>query len=549
MDAIMARDFNFDNTLGDGFGLPRTICNRYVSSCSALIGKEVCVGFCLASFFKSRRDEIISRWVDLLKTEVGAQYAARPRKELLGTVSKAYDAEVDVILRNDYKKVSAFITEITKMRLEAGFLLSDVQKAFELFRRLVIDLLIKETSLVDFADAVVRMNDCLNYTIHRFSDHFQSMHEKKILDHNRSLEAEIIARTAELVESELNYKTLVEEINDGYFVVQNKVIVFANQAFCNMHGYGLKEVLGAHFSDFVAPGDLKKIVGIFKRGLKKRTSSRIFEYLRLTQKKETYPTEIQSKVAQYGNHISRIGICRDITNRVRLEGKMRESERMATIGQITTSLSHEIRNPLSAIKMNLQILKKNPQIMGNDQRRIDISAKEVNRLEGILEEVLDFAKPLQIKPGRVDINAIVAAALDLLEMKFAEAGINIVTDLDSNLPTIQADGEKLGQALINILLNALEASSYGSKVEIQTTFGPGHRGGVEILLADEGHGIRGQYASEIFKPFFTTKSSGTGLGLSNAHRIIDAHGGRIDVDNRPIPGAFFKITLPADNHD
>lgn len=507
------------------------------------------MGFCLASFFKSRRDEIITRWVDLLKTEVGAQYAARPRKELLGTVSKAYDAEVDVILRNDYKKVSAFITEITKMRLEAGFLLSDVQKAFELFRRLVIDLLIKETSLADFADAVVRMNDCLNYTIHRFSDHFQAMHEKKILDHNRSLEAEIIARTAELVESELNYKTLVEEINDGYFVVQNKVIVFANQAFCNMHGYGLKEVLGAHFSDFVAPGDREKIVGIFKRGLKKRTSSRIFEYLRLTQKKETYPTEIQSKVAQYGNHISRIGICRDITNRVRLEGKMRESERMATIGQITTSLSHEIRNPLSAIKMNLQILKKNPQIMGNDQRRIDISAKEVNRLEGILEEVLDFAKPLQIKPGRVEINAIVAAALELLEMKFAEAGINIVTDLDSNLPTIQADGEKLGQALINILLNALEASSYGSKVEIQTTFGPGHGGGVEILLADEGHGIRGQHASEIFKPFFTTKSSGTGLGLSNAHRIIEAHGGRIDVDNRPIPGAFFKITLPADNHD
>ena len=507
------------------------------------------MGFCLPSFFKSRRNEIITRWVDLLKTEVGAQYAARPRKELLGTVSKAYDAEVDVILRNDYKKVSAFITEITKMRLEAGFLLSDVQKAFELFRRLVIDLLIKETSLADFADAVVRMNDCLNYTIHRFSDHFQAMHEKKILDHNRSLEAEIIARTAELVESELNYKTLVEEINDGYFVVQNKVIVFANQAFCKMHGYGLKEVLGAHFSDFVAPGDREIIVGIFKRGLKKRTSSRIFEYRRLTQKKETYPTEIQSKVAQYGNHISRIGICRDITNRVRLERKMRESERMATIGQITTSLSHEIRNPLSAIKMNLQILKKNPQIMGNDQRRIDISAKEVNRLEGILEEVLDFAKPLQIKPGRVEINAIVAAALELLEMKFAEAGINIVTDLDSNLPTIQADGDKLVQALINILLNALEASSYGSKVEIQTTFGPGHGGGVEILLADEGHGIRGQHASEIFKPFFTTKSSGTGLGLSNAHRIIDAHGGRIDVDKRPIPGAFFKITLPADNHD
>lgn len=502
------------------------------------------MGFCLETFFDSKRDKIIDRWVDLLKTEVGAQYAARPRKELLGTVSKAYDAEVDVILRDDYKKVSAFITEITRMRLEAGFLLSDVQKAFELFRRLVIDLLIKETALADFADAVVRMNDCLNYTIHRFSDHFQAMHEKKILDHNRSLEAEIIARTAELVESELNYKTLVEEINDGYFVVQNKVIVFANQAFCKMHGYGLKEVLGGNFSEFVAPGDREKIVGVFKKGLEERTIPRTIEYLRLTQKQETYPTEIQSKVAQYNNSISRIGICRDITNRVRLEKKMRESERMAYIGQITTSLSHEIRNPLSAIKMNLQILKKNPQIMGNDQRRIDISAKEVNRLERILEEVLDFAKPLQIRTDRVEVNAVVVASLDLLDMKFAESGMEIVTALDSNLPAIHADEEKLGQAFINILLNALEASTYGSKVEIQTMIGSGNGDEVEIIIADEGHGISRQHASEIFKPFFTTKSSGTGLGLSNAHRIIDAHGGRIDVDNRRRTGAFFKISLP-----
>ena len=507
------------------------------------------MGFSLSTFFNSKRDEIIYRWVELLKTDVGPQYAARPRKELMGTVSKAYDAEVDVIISNDYEKINAFITAITKMRLETGFLLSDVQKAFELFRRLVIDFLVNETTLAEFSDSVVRMNDCLNYTIHRFSDYFQAMHEKKILEHNRLLEAEIRARTAELVESELNYKTLVEEINDGYFVVQNKVIVFANQAFCNMHGYGLQEVLGGNFSDFVAPGDREKIVGIYKKGLAERTSPRTFEYLRLTKKKETFPTEIQSKVAQYDKSISRIGICRDITNRVRMEKKMRESERMAYIGQITTSLSHEIRNPLSAIKMNLQILKKNPQIMGNDQRRIDISAKEVNRLERILEEVLDFAKPLQIKTGWVDINAIVVAAIELLDMKFAEAGTDIVTDLDSNLSEIQADGEKLGQAFINILLNALEASSYGSKVAIQTTLRSGNGGEVAIIIADEGHGISRQHASDIFKPFFTTKSSGTGLGLSNAHRIIEAHGGRIDVENRPIPGAFFKIILPVEKTD
>jgi len=506
------------------------------------------VVFDLEAFFHSKRAAIIHRWVDLLNTTVGEQYAARPREELQGTVAKAYDAEVDVILKNDYAKINAFIHEITKMRLEAGFLLSDVQKAFELFRHLAIDLLVKETALPDFYDTIVRMNDCLDYTIHRFSDYFQSMHEKKILDHNRLLEEEIQARTAELRESELNYKTLVEDINDGYFVVREKTIIFANQAFCIMHGCDLPEVLGRSFSDFVAPEDRDKIIGIHddKQRPGERTHPRTFEYSRLTKINEAFPTEIRSKVTCYDNRIATIGICRDITERVQMEKKVRESERMAYIGQITTSLSHEIRNPLSAIKMNLQILKKNPQIKGNDQRRIDISTKEVKRLEGILEEVLDFAKPLQVKFGPVKINAIISAALELLDMRFAEAGMDIVTELDLNLPVIQADGEKLVQAFINVLLNAMEASSYGSKVQIRTALASPARREIAVFIIDEGCGISRPQAAEIFKPFFTTKSSGTGLGLSNARRIIAAHGGRIGVENRKACGAHVTIALPID---
>ena len=506
--------------------------------------QEVCVGFDLEAFFRSKREPIIHRWVELLKTDVGEQYAARPREELQETVAKAYDAEVDVILSNDYAKINAFIHEITKMRLEAGFLLSDVQKAFELFRRLTLDRLVEETRLPDYHAAIVRMNNCLDYTIHRFSDYFQSMHEKKILDHNRMLEEEIRARTAELMESELNYKTLVEDINDGYFVVREKAIVFANQAFCIMHGFDLQEVLGRSFSDFVAPEDREKIVGIYKQGTDEHDHPRTIEYLRMTKSKEAFPTEIHSKVTRYDNRIARIGICRDITERVEMEKKMRESERMAYIGQITTSLSHEIRNPLSAIKMNLQILKKNPRIQGNDQRRIDISTKEVNRLEGILEEVLDFAKPLQVKPGPIEINSIVSAALELLDMRFAEGGMDIVTEFDPTLPLIQADGEKLVQALINVLLNAMEASSYGSKIQIRTTFASTDQRELAVVIVDEGCGVAKPHAAEIFKPFFTTKSSGTGLGLSNAQRIIAAHGGRIEVENCPAAGAHVTIALP-----
>ena len=503
------------------------------------------MSFRLSDFFTSRRDDIIAAWVRQLKTDVGPQYAARPWEELMDTVSNAYDAEVDVILEGDFQKINAFINRITRMRLESGFLLSDVQKAFELFREIATNLLVNETTLDQFADAVVRMNTCLEYTIHRFSDYFQSMHEKEILEHNRKLEEEVRSRTAELQESEHKYKTLVEEINDGYFVLQDEIIVFANQAFCRMHDCSSAEILGRKFLDFVAPDDRARIVELYQRTQDQETRPKTFEYLRYTRKKATFPTEILSKVTQYGHRLSSIGICRDITDRVNMEKKMRDSERMAYIGEITTSLSHEIRNPLSAIKMNLQILKKNHRIKGNDQRRIDISVQEVHRLEGILEELLDFAKPLHVKLNSAQINTILSEALELLDMKFAAAGMAIMTDLDPGLPEIQADVKKLGQAFINILLNALEASAYGATIEIRTAREAGSGDNVWVIIADEGQGVAKHNAEEIFKPFFTTKSNGTGLGLSNAQRIIEAHGGRIDVENRMPSGSFFKICLPA----
>ncbi len=223
---------------------------------------------------------------------------------------------------------------------------------------------------------------------------------------------------------------------------------------------------------------------------------------------------------------------------------MRETERMAYIGQITTSLSHEIRNPLSAVKMNLQILKKNPQLEGNDQRRIDISVREVMRLEGILEELLDFAKPLQLKTGSCSVNALLSAALELLEMKFKQERVAVVTHFDPELPYIAGDGEKLGQAFINILLNALEASAPDTAIEISSAIDVTGDNGVKIIITDEGSGISEKHLPEIFKPFYTTKSKGTGLGLSNASRIIEAHRGRIEFGNREPSGALFRIRLP-----
>jgi PAS domain S-box-containing protein len=502
------------------------------------------MAFSIADFIRDKRDVIIAEWIKGVKTRIGEMYAGRSVEEILGTVTEAYDADLHVLLYDDYSYINRFIERITKMRLEAGFSLSDVQMAFELFRSVTIPLLARETTVAEFAETITRINRCLTYTIHRFSDFFQSMHQAKILEHNQRLEEEVRARTAALKESELKYKTLVEEINDGYFVVQKGIVVFANPAFAQMHGYTPSEVIGKKFFTFIDPSVRDKLVGDYHKIIEKWGSPRVLEYLRLTRDGKSYPTEILAKLTEYDNKPSSIGICRDITARVMMEQKVRETERMAYIGQITTSLSHEIRNPLSAVQMNLQLLRKNPQLEGNDLRRLDISIREVRRLESILKELLDFAKPIQVHFEHAAVNRILLSAIELLEMKFKEEKIEITTDLDFRIPAIMLDREKLEQAIINLLLNALEASDPGGRICIRSQFTDENGGRVILTVSDEGCSIPEQHLDDIFRPFFTTKSRGTGLGLSNVKRIAEAHKGKVEVENRIPRGASFKISLP-----
>ena len=500
------------------------------------------MGFCIDDFHKRQRDVIIQEWVNKLEE---MYHYSRPRTELFQTCTEAFEANYQVIVWDDYEYIDRFIQQITKMRLEAGFLLSDVQKAFELYRIIVIPMLAQETTTQEFCESVTKINHCLAYTIHRFSDHFQGMHQRQILEHNRRLEQEVRVRTSELQESELKYRTLVEEIFDGYFVVQDKSIVFANKAFCEMHGCTLDEVIGQKYFYFVSPEDRSKIIEIINKIFIIQKPPRTIEYMRVTKKGNYYPTEMLARDACYGQKDSVIGICRDITQRVEMEKKVREAERMAYIGQITTSLSHELRNPLSSVKMNLQILKKSDINNPNDQRRIDISIREVGHLENILSQLLDFAKPVRVKSEKLDIQTVISSSLELLEHKFQEKKITPSFQLEKDNVQIVGDREKLEQVFINLFLNAIEASSEGDRVIIRSSMdSDGEQPAVQLHIMDNGPGVPADFMQEVFKPFFTTKSKGTGLGLSIVQRILEAHGGSIQALNLKPRGTAFVVSLP-----
>ncbi len=501
--------------------------------------------FDLSGFHRRSRTEVVNEWVRRLNTEVGEQYSRRPIEELHTTVSRAYDANYQAVIEGDYSALNLFIEKITRLRLEAGFLLSDVQKAFELYRTIILPLMAKEATIEEYFALTNKINGCLAYTIHRFSDHFQQMHERRIMEQNRRLEEEIRVRTSELRESELKYKTLVEEINDGYFVIQDEVIVFANRAYCEMHGYDIAEVIGEKYISFLAPESREEVVDIYNRSRERRSAPSTFEYMRLHKDGRGLPTEITAKVTRYENRFSNIGICRDISRRVEMEKRMREAERMAYVGHITTSLSHEIRNPLSAVKMNLQILSKNAQMKANDCRRIDISVREVIRLERILAELLDFAKPVQMEYKQCNVNRLISSLIELISIRLKEEGLHAYLALDPNMPDSELDGEKIGQALMNLLINAIEASTKGGRIRIKSKYhNNAAKKKIEIGIVDEGSGVPEALSKEIFKPFFTTKSKGTGLGLANVKRIIEAHSGWIEAGRHKPRGAIFRVFLP-----
>lgn len=502
----------------------------------------------LASFFHQHRQNMVEEWAHRLHTGVCEKYAALSIEELTRTVSDAYDGNVWFVLHDDASIIDAFIRNITLLRLNAGFLLSHVQTAFELFREVVTPKIFAHFPPDVCCDAILRINRCMAYVVQQHSLLSQTIHEKRIREHNLSLKGEVKRRTVALAESERKYKTLVEEINDGYVVIRDEVIIFANPAFAKIHQVPENAVVGRRFAEFVAPDSRDKITAIYQRGLligKLASHNKAFEYMRLGGEGRVFPTEMLSRVTHYDDCPAIIAICRDITERVKMEAKVREAERMATIGQITASLSHEIRNPLSAIKLNLQVLKKNALLQGNDGRRLDISVQEVKRLERILQELLDFAKPLDLNPQPADMQVLMYRYTELLAEKFREKSIAVRFQQDVAMPRVPLDAERFQQAVMNLLFNAIDASPEGG--EIRITIGVVWKNAkryAAVRIHDQGPGIPSALVHEIRKPFFTTKTRGTGLGLTNTERVAREHGGWLEIDENAFPGAVFTLMMP-----
>jgi signal transduction histidine kinase len=223
-----------------------------------------------------------------------------------------------------------------------------------------------------------------------------------------------------------------------------------------------------------------------------------------------------------------------------------QSEKLALVGKLAAGTSHSIRNPLTSVKMRLFSLSRSLNLAGDQKEDFDVISEEIAHIDNILQNFLEFSRPPRLKLQHVSPSDVVDQGIQLLQHRLESYEVFIKIQRKEHLPLIQADPEQLKEVFVNIIVNACEAMGQGGSIFIyeETVIEQEKFRSAVIRISDNGPGIPDAIKSKILEPFFTTKEEGTGLGLSIATRIVEEHGGRLNIESKEGNGTTFIITLP-----
>jgi len=248
-------------------------------------------------------------------------------------------------------------------------------------------------------------------------------------------------------------------------------------------------------------------------------------------------------LAKNGARLGRLVLLDDITQRVRLEDQMVQTEKLTSLGLLAAGVAHEVNTPLAVISNYIQMLAK--QIPEDDprQKTIERIVKQTFRASEIVNNLLNFSRTGGTAPVEVDLNFVLEETLTLVQHPFKTAQVNVVKNYAERLPVILGSTTRLQQVFLNLFMNARDAMPGGGMLEVRTG---ARNGSVEIEVTDTGAGIPPEHLHRIFDPFFTTKATGrgTGLGLSVSYGIIKEHAGKVDVRSTPGKGTSFRLEFP-----
>ena len=253
-----------------------------------------------------------------------------------------------------------------------------------------------------------------------------------------------------------------------------------------------------------------------------------------------------------GKDLGVVGVFRDVSQVRELEGQLRRSDRLAALGTLAAGLAHEIKNPLASLRTFTRIIPRKFEDARFRETFMRVVPHELDRINGIVEQLLELARPSRLEPAPVVLPALLDRVLELYANELDGKQITVVREYARELPTVTADPERLYEAFVNLVSNAIAAMGPAGRLTVRTGWhrpaesAPRSGGGrrVRIEIEDTGSGISPSEAEKVFDPFFTTKAAGTGLGLALTHKIVEDHGGSIGFRSTPGVGTIFTVLLP-----
>lgn len=347
----------------------------------------------------------------------------------------------------------------------------------------------------------------------------------------------------QLKASEQKYRAAIDQANDAIFLIDipTSQIIEVNTKSEELTGYLKTELLQKRIWELLPEGttqeSAKQLLGQLEHQVCVYAE---WPFCRSDGKEIS--VEISACVIEFGQNKLIQAICRDLTERNQFEQQLRHSEKLAAVGRLAAGIAHEVGNPLSSISGYAQLLRLGVEAEKTQKEYLMGIESESDRIKNIIRQLLDFSRTSQVKEEAIDLHQCLNQALSLISVNKDFRSVEVVKELDSNLPNIIGDADQIEQVFLNLLLNALDAMPNGGKIWVVTR---NEGQAVRIQISDSGVGIESENLDKIFEPFFTTKPAGkgTGLGLAVSHRIIEAHGGKIEVESQKSKGTTFTITL------
>lgn len=365
----------------------------------------------------------------------------------------------------------------------------------------------------------------------------------------RKLKTQIAERATaveKLHQSEEQFMLLVEGVQDYaiYLLNLDGVVTTWNSGAQRIKGYRAEEIIGKHFSCFFRPEDIR--AGKPNQALKVAAATGKYEEENLRVRKDRsvfWANVLITALYDSGGQLYGFAkVVRDITERKETEQRLRESERLATLGTTAAVFAHEIGNPLNGLSTSLQIVSELIRESSHDpvvEETLEIAHQELERLTALLNDYRSFARPQSVKIQSTSLRQIFDEILAPAIKHYKECGITLELEFDDNLPMIPIDREKIKQVILNLCKNAVEAMPEGGTLQCKA-YQTADR--VIVEVADTGTGI--PEGLDVFQLFKTTKPSGTGLGLAIVEQIISEHRGTVDYVTQLGKGTAFIVSLP-----